>query len=53
MDIWEEETYISFHYWMYSNKYIGIFDAIENSLKASLKYNRTYLQIIKLPDPID
>ena len=53
MDIWEEDTYISFYYWMDSNKNLNIFDAIRRSLKASLKYNKTYLQIIELPTPID
>ena len=53
MDIWEEDTYITFYYWMDSDKNLSIFDAIRNSLKASLKYSRTCLQIIKLPDPID
>ena len=53
MDIWEEDTYTAFYYWIDSNKNLSIFDAIKHSLEASLKYNITFLKIIKLPDPID
>ena len=53
MDLWEEDAYTGFNYYINSNKILNIFDLIKYTLEISLKYNINWLEIIELPNPID
>ena len=53
MDIWEEDSYCDFCFYLNYEKDRDILILAEDSYKACLNYNLDYLDIIELPDPID
>ena len=53
MDIWEEDSYCDFCFYLNYEKDRDILMLTEDSYKACLDYNLDYLDIIELPDPID
>jgi hypothetical protein len=53
MDIWEEDSYCDFCFYLNYEKSKDVSILAKESYKNCFEYNATFLEIIELPDPID
>ena len=53
MDIWEDDSYCDFCFYLNYEKNKNISVLANESYKTCFEYNATFLEIIELPNPID